>query len=103
MGFGSLLGFVVMSLWNWLMPLLFGLTTITFWQAIGLFVLAKILFGGWKGHHGGHGPRNKYWAQRFKAKWENMSEEEREKYRKCRGGRFGQPQWESEKEGNTND
>ncbi|MCK5128969.1 MAG: NADH-quinone oxidoreductase subunit K [Clostridiales bacterium] len=40
-----LFGFVVMWLWNWLMPMIFGLTTITYWQAVGLFVLAKIIFG----------------------------------------------------------
>lgn len=41
-----LFGYIVMSLWNWLMPELFGLTTINYWQAVGLFILAKILFGG---------------------------------------------------------
>lgn len=41
-----LLGFVVMWLWNWLMPMIFSLTEITYWQAVGIFVLAKIFFGG---------------------------------------------------------
>jgi hypothetical protein len=36
---------VVMSLWNWLMPSLFGLGVITFWQALGLLVFSRILFG----------------------------------------------------------
>lgn len=40
-----LLGFGIMWLWNWLMPEIFGLTTIGYWQAIGLFALAKILLG----------------------------------------------------------
>lgn len=39
------LTFVLMLLWNWLMPVIFGLTVITFWQALGLFVLSKIFFG----------------------------------------------------------
>lgn len=39
------LGLPLMALWNWLMPTLFGLTKITFWQAIGLNILAGILFG----------------------------------------------------------
>lgn len=39
------LGLPVMVLWNWLIPTLFGLTKITFWQAIGLNILAGILFG----------------------------------------------------------
>ena len=45
-GLVILFGFVVMWLWNWLMPLIFGLPTITFWQAAGLFILFKILLGG---------------------------------------------------------
>lgn len=41
------ISFVVMSLWNWLMPALFtGIHTIDYWHAIGLLVLSKILFGG---------------------------------------------------------
>jgi hypothetical protein len=43
-------GYIVMYLWNWLMPAIFGLTTITFWQAIGLGLLSKLLFGGFNGH-----------------------------------------------------
>lgn len=39
-------GFVIMWLWNWLMPMIFDLTTLTYWQAVGLFILAKIIFGG---------------------------------------------------------
>lgn len=49
-----LFGFVFMWLWNWLMPAIFGLVTITYWQAVGLIILFKILFGGFgsgKGHH----------------------------------------------------
>jgi len=44
------LGLVVMLLWNWLMPALFGLPEVSYWQAVGLFVLCHLLF---KGHHGG--------------------------------------------------
>ena len=40
------LGFIVMHLWNWLMPPVFGLRIIGFWQALGLLLLSKILFGG---------------------------------------------------------
>ncbi len=47
--FAILFGFVVMWLWNWLMPDIFGLTTISYWQAVGLFILAKIIFGGFGG------------------------------------------------------
>ncbi|NJB71699.1 hypothetical protein GGR42_002161 [Saonia flava] len=48
-----LVGYVVMRLWNWLMPDLFGLTTITYWQAVGIFILAKLFFG--MGHCGSNG------------------------------------------------
>lgn len=47
-------GSVVMILWNNLLPTLFGISTITFWQAIGLLILSKILFGGFRGGHGHH-------------------------------------------------
>ena len=39
-----LLGYPVMLLWNWLIPQIFGLPEITFWQAIGLNILCTILF-----------------------------------------------------------
>ena len=41
---GFILGFPLMFLWNWLMPMLFNLPTITFWQAVGLNLLSGILF-----------------------------------------------------------
>ncbi len=44
-GLAILLGYVIMSLWNWLMPELFGLPELRYWQAVGLFVLIKLLFG----------------------------------------------------------
>ena len=45
-GLAILFGFILMWLWNWLMPTLFGLSTVTYWQAVGLFILFKILLGG---------------------------------------------------------
>jgi hypothetical protein len=78
-------GFVVMALWNRLIPPIFGWHTITFWQAVGLLVLSKILFGGFRG-----GPsRGMHWRGRMKEKWERMSPEEREKFSRGMGGRFG--------------
>ena len=73
-----LFGFVVMWMWNWLMPSIFGLRLITFWQALGLVILSKILFGGL--HHG-HGARRKHWRRRMQERWEKMTPEEREKFR----------------------
>jgi len=48
--FGSL----VMFLWNSILPAVLGVSIITFWQALGILVLSKILFGGFRGGHGHH-------------------------------------------------
>jgi Ca2+/H+ antiporter, TMEM165/GDT1 family len=81
----AVLSFVVMGLWNWLMPPLFGLHLIDFWQAAGLLLLSKILFGGFRG-----GPRrHMYWRHRMKERWERMTPEEREKFRQGMRGRCG--------------
>jgi hypothetical protein len=79
------LGFVVMGLWNNLMPAIFGLRTLGFWQALGLLILARILFGGF--HRGpGHGFRRR---RRMMERWEKMTPEEREKFREGLRGRCG--------------
>ena len=71
-------GFGTMYLWNWLVPALFAGPLIGFWQAIGLVVLSKILFGGMRfRRRGGWGHRGHYWKQN----WENMTEDERQKMR----------------------
>jgi len=76
-------GFVVKGLWNWLMPPLFGLHTLTFWQGLGLLVLSWILFGGLRGGPG------RYRHHGFRERWEEMTPEQREKFREgmCGGGR----------------
>jgi len=78
-------GEVVMHLWNWLLPMLFGWRQITFWQAVGLLALCRILFGGWGGR-GGHRPN---FRRRMAEKWERMTPEEREKFRQRMGSRCG--------------
>jgi hypothetical protein len=83
--FFTVFSFVVMSLWNWLMPTLFGVHVITFWQAVGLLVLSKILFGGLRGGPG----RHIFWKHRMSERWETMTPEEREKFRQGMGGRCG--------------
>jgi hypothetical protein len=88
--FAAVFGFVVMSLWNWLMPTLFGWHLINLWQAVGLLVLSKILFGGFRGRPG----RHIYWRRRMMERWEQMTPEEREKFRqamRARCGSFGPP------------
>lgn len=68
--------FITMSLWNALMPELFGLTLLTFWQTLGLLVLSWLFFGRFRGHGMGH-----HWRHRMKERWMRMSPEEREKFR----------------------
>ncbi len=48
-------GAIVMWLWNWVVPDLFGLRRVGFWEALGLLALCRILFGG---HGGGHWPQH---------------------------------------------
>ncbi len=73
----AVFGFIVMELWNWLAPAVFGGHRINFWQAVGLLILSKILFGGFHGRHGGRG----HWKNRMKERWESMTPEEREQFR----------------------
>ena len=95
----AVFGWIVMSLWNWLMPVLFGWHIITFWQALGLFALCRILFGdlGMRAR-GPHGPNvRKRIEERMAERWEKMTPEERERARQSWRGRcgFGPPTSES--------
>jgi hypothetical protein len=69
-------GAVVMVLWNTLLPGLFSWPVIGFWQALGLLLLSKILFGSLRG---GRGPMQ--WRARMADRWDWMSDEERAKFR----------------------
>src|SRR5436853_853709 len=71
-------GEVVTLLWNWLAPALFGLRQITFWQALGLLALCRILFGGFGLGGGSHRSRSR---RRMAERWEQMTPEEREELR----------------------
>ncbi len=84
LAFVGVCGEVVMHLWNWLAPGLFGWHAINVWQALGLLLLSRILFGSWGG--GGNG------RSRRRERWERMSPEERERFRmemRTRCGGFG--------------
>lgn len=84
----TLFGGTLMLLWNWLMPSIFGLTTLNFWQAIGLFVLSKLLFSGmgFRGRHGSFGRRNfGRHSDEEREKWMKMSFNERREWFKKRG------------------
>jgi hypothetical protein len=89
--FVTLTGFVVMGLWNALMPVIFHLGVITFWQAIGLFILAKILFGFGKGGH-----RGGLWRHKMGERFKNMSPEERERFKEKWGRCGGWNKWDIE-------
>ncbi|MGA3027069.1 MAG: hypothetical protein ABSF98_20110 [Bryobacteraceae bacterium] len=78
-------GEVVQQLWNWLLPRLFGWRQITFWQAIGILALCRILFGGL----GGHGYRGSNWRRRMAERREHMTPEERERFRQGMRERCG--------------
>ncbi|HET6669070.1 MAG TPA: hypothetical protein VFH15_02465 [Pyrinomonadaceae bacterium] len=91
--FIALGGTVVMLLWNWLAPALFGLQLITFWQAIGLLALCRILFGGFGGgsHRSHSGRRIKdRMRERMAERWEDLTPEQREKLDRVLGDRGAQ-------------
>jgi hypothetical protein len=74
----AVLSLVVMSLWNWVVPALFRGPVLQYWQAVGLLVLSRILFGGLRGRGGWHG----HWRQRmWRERWANMTPEERARLR----------------------
>jgi hypothetical protein len=79
--FVALGGAIIVWLWNSLLPTLFNLPTITFWQGLGLLALCRILFGGF-GMGGSRGPRH-------------MTRAERERFRERMRERYGRPAGES--------
>ena len=83
------IGYVVMSMWNALIPAIFHAPYyLTFPQAIGLFILSKILFGGFRGgggwgHQGGGAPwaNRKMWRKKMEGRLATMTEEQRVEFR----------------------
>ena len=78
-------GELVLQLWNWLLPPLFGWSQITFWQALGMLLLCRILFGG----RGWRGSGRSNFRRRMSERWERMTPEERERLRQSWRGRWG--------------
>ena len=76
-------GEVVLHLWNWLVPSLFGWRQITFWQAVGLLALCRILFGGF----GLHGRSN--FSRRMEERQKFLTPEERDRFRQGLRARCG--------------
>ncbi len=84
---GALAG-VVMLLWNLILPDVLGLKALSYWQALGLLVLSRILFGGFhfgprrgSPHFGGPPPH-------VREKWMHLSEEERTRFKEAWRRRF---------------
>jgi hypothetical protein len=98
--FAFLGGELVLQLWNWLLPPLFGWRPITFWQALGLLALCRILFGGFGRHGGGPNFRNRMGMRmKMKDRCGNMTPEEREKFRQAMRERWGFAPSSSESKG----
>jgi hypothetical protein len=75
----SAISYIVMQLWNWLMPVIFQLPSISFFQAAGLFALSKILFSSF--NFNGRNKRMRFNNQVMKEKMMQMSEEERQQFK----------------------
>ncbi|MEP6466120.1 MAG: hypothetical protein ABJB05_07425 [Parafilimonas sp.] len=76
-----LLSLVVMLLWNTILQPVLNVHSITYWQAVGIFVLCKILFGNFR--RGGFSSHERGWrgGGHLRQKWMNMNDEERAKFR----------------------
>ena len=81
----SLVSYVVMILWNNLLPEILNVNAITFWQAMGIFILSKILFGfGKGGGRMGGGWKRQRMAEKFKQMTPEQQEQFKEKMRHWR-------------------
>ena|ERR1700761_5778343 len=88
----AVLGTVTQHLWNWLIPAIVGWHAITFWQAVGILLLTKILFGSFRGRGGMR------WRHRMAERWEKMTPEERERFASGMRGRCGPRGWRQPEE-----
>jgi hypothetical protein len=105
--FALVFGWLVMILWNWLMPMIFHLGEITYWQSFGIVILAKLLFGGIGGGRGGRGrgpwKGNPWGGNPWEGKhgrddwrlyhefWEQEGREAFERFRQAKGTEGGTP------------
>jgi hypothetical protein len=97
LAFVAIGGVVVQQLWNWLLPALFGWRQVTFWQAVGLLALSRILVGGFGLHGSGHSHARRHFGRRFAGhfadrvgdRWDAMTPEEREGFRQRMRERCG--------------
>ena len=73
-----LAGAAVMLLWNAILPDVAGLKPLGYWQALGLLVLCRMLFGGFRF---GPGRPGRFGRHRMREKFMDMTEEERAAFR----------------------
>jgi hypothetical protein len=108
--FALAFGWLVMILWNWLMPAIFSLGVITYWQAFGIVILAKLILGGmggprhgghrrnpWKGNpwEGPHGRRREDWRH-YREFWETEGHDAFERFVQKKNGEPGAEQGSKE-------
>ena len=79
-----LFGWFVELLWNYALAPATGWHDVTYWQALALLALAKILFGFGAGRHAGYRGRRKAWDN-----WQSMTPEQRETFRQAWRARYG--------------
>ena len=101
LGFAAVISVIVMLLWNWLMPTIFGLSCISLWQAFGLLVLSRLLFGSFPSGWMARREMARHHRHPLYEKWAEMNEKEREEFIKNRhrgfhGYPFGQGHSHSE-------
>lgn len=84
-------GLIVMLLWNAVLPAAIHASPINYWQALGLLILCRILFGGFRGRPRNARPGMWRGAPRWREKWMNMNDEERAKFKDEWRRRCGKP------------
>ena len=92
--FAVLLNLVVLNIWNQVLTVVLHVPVINFWQSLGILVLSKILFGGFRGSWGKHSSSK--WKKELEEKWHTLSQEEREKIKeewrsRCRVWKKSEP------------
>lgn len=68
-------------IWNITIPEIFGLRSLSYFQALCLLIISRILFGGF-GFRWANSGKNKFWKERVKMKMQNMTPEEREEFKR---------------------
>src|SRR6476646_9862836 len=82
-------GEIVMRLWNWLLPSLFGWRQVTFWQGLGILALCRILFGAHGWHRSNRSNVRRRIRERMEERYASMTPEERERFQQSWRGRCG--------------